>query len=60
MVQRVVYRRRCGYNTRSNRVKIIKTPGTSAHPSLGLDSQPCRWKLEILACEKDCFFSEMW
>ncbi|AOW02357.1 60S ribosomal protein L34 [Yarrowia lipolytica] len=27
MVQRVTYRRRNGYNTRSNRVKIIKTPG---------------------------------
>lgn len=27
MVQRLVYRRRNGYNTRSNRVKIVKTPG---------------------------------
>lgn len=27
MVQRVVYRRRNAYNTRSNRVKMIKTPG---------------------------------
>jgi len=27
MVQRLTYRRRLSYNTRSNRVKIIKTPG---------------------------------
>ncbi|KAI9306024.1 60S ribosomal protein L34-B [Cunninghamella echinulata] len=27
MVQRVTYRRRLSYNTRSNRVKIVKTPG---------------------------------
>ncbi|KGG51330.1 60S ribosomal protein L34, partial [Mitosporidium daphniae] len=27
MVQRLTYRRRLGYNTRSNRVKVIKTPG---------------------------------
>ncbi|PVU93343.1 hypothetical protein BB561_003320 [Smittium simulii] len=27
MVQRVTYRRRLSYNSRSNRVKIIKTPG---------------------------------
>jgi large subunit ribosomal protein L34e len=27
MVQRVVYRRRHSYNTRSNRVKKVKTPG---------------------------------
>ncbi|ORX44787.1 60S ribosomal protein L34-B [Hesseltinella vesiculosa] len=28
MVQRVTYRRRLSYNTRSNRVKIVKTPGS--------------------------------
>ncbi|KAI8058594.1 60S ribosomal protein L34-B [Syncephalis plumigaleata] len=27
MVQRLVYRRHNGYNTKSNRVKIVKTPG---------------------------------
>jgi len=27
MVQRVTYRRRNGWNTRSNRVRIVKTPG---------------------------------
>ncbi|KAI8974129.1 60S ribosomal protein L34-B [Pilobolus umbonatus] len=27
MAQRLTYRRRCSYNTRSNRVKIVKTPG---------------------------------
>ncbi|KAJ9057471.1 hypothetical protein DSO57_1022417 [Entomophthora muscae] len=27
MVQRVQYRRRLSYNTKSNRVKIVKTPG---------------------------------
>ncbi|PVV05308.1 hypothetical protein BB560_000174 [Smittium megazygosporum] len=27
MVQRVTYRRKLSYNTRSNKVKIIKTPG---------------------------------
>ncbi|KAI0243649.1 hypothetical protein L0F63_003050 [Massospora cicadina] len=27
MVQRVHYRRRLSYNTKSNRVKIVKTPG---------------------------------
>lgn len=28
MVQRLTYRRRLSYNTRSNRVKVVKTPGT--------------------------------
>jgi large subunit ribosomal protein L34e len=27
MAQRLTYRRRCSYNTRSNRVKAVKTPG---------------------------------
>jgi len=27
MAQRLTYRRRCGYNTTSNRVKVVKTPG---------------------------------
>ncbi|KAJ1656766.1 60S ribosomal protein L34 [Dispira simplex] len=27
MVQRLTYRRRMSYNTRSNRVKVVKTPG---------------------------------
>ncbi|CAM4788957.1 unnamed protein product, partial [Rotaria magnacalcarata] len=27
MAQRLTYRRRLSYNTRSNRVKVIKTPG---------------------------------
>lgn len=27
MVQRVTYRRRLGYNTKSNRVRLVKTPG---------------------------------
>ncbi|XP_043204350.1 60S ribosomal protein L34-like [Amphibalanus amphitrite] len=27
MVQRLTYRRRLSYNTRSNRVKVVKTPG---------------------------------
>lgn len=27
MVQRVTYRRRNGYNTKSNRVRVVKTPG---------------------------------
>jgi large subunit ribosomal protein L34e len=27
MVQRVTYRRRHSYNTRSNRIKLVKTPG---------------------------------
>jgi len=27
MVQRVTYRRRHSYNTKSNRIKIVKTPG---------------------------------
>jgi large subunit ribosomal protein L34e len=27
MVQRLTYRRSNGYNTKSNRVKIVKTPG---------------------------------
>ncbi|CDS12773.1 Putative 60S ribosomal protein L34-B [Lichtheimia ramosa] len=27
MVQRLAYRRRLSYNTRSNRVKVVKTPG---------------------------------
>ena len=28
MVQRVTYRRRLSYNTKSNKTRIIKTPGT--------------------------------
>lgn len=28
MVQRLTYRRRLGYNTRSNRVRVVKTPGS--------------------------------
>jgi large subunit ribosomal protein L34e len=27
MAQRLTYRRRCSYNTRSNRVRAVKTPG---------------------------------
>ncbi|KAK9761271.1 hypothetical protein K7432_013944, partial [Basidiobolus ranarum] len=27
MAQRVTYRRRLSYNTKSNRVRIVKTPG---------------------------------
>lgn len=27
MAQRLTYRRRLGYNTRSNKVRIVKTPG---------------------------------
>ncbi|KAI7869067.1 60S ribosomal protein L34-B [Spinellus fusiger] len=29
MVQRVTYRRRLSYNTRSNRVHVVKTPGAN-------------------------------
>ncbi|KPI37581.1 60S ribosomal protein L34-B [Cyphellophora attinorum] len=32
--QRLTYRRRNGYNTRSNKVRVVKTPGGSFVPAL--------------------------
>jgi hypothetical protein len=34
MAQRLTYRRRCSYNTRSNRVKAVKTPGTKINENI--------------------------
>ncbi|RHZ47073.1 hypothetical protein Glove_593g6 [Diversispora epigaea] len=40
MAQRLTYKRRLSYNTRSNRVKVIKTPG--GHLTWQYDKKPAK------------------
>ncbi|KAJ3190146.1 60S ribosomal protein L34 [Gaertneriomyces sp. JEL0708] len=51
MAQRVTYRRRLSYNTKSNKTRVIKTPGTVQKASLMINQKKCG-KLAVLHITK--------
>ena len=54
---RYTYRRHNSYNTRSNRVKLVKTPGKSFLPP---HSQRHRWKIDCSLLEEESWCQKGW
>jgi hypothetical protein len=58
MAQRLTYRRRCSYNTRSNRVKAVKTPGKPQNKIVEKELKSLiiklRWKTRLPLPEEAC------